>query len=95
MADYVVSCSSSADLTDEYTKERGIVYVSHTMSLNGTEYQDDMWQSMNPEEMYQRMIDGEESKTSQVSVAAYVDHFTKYLEQGKDILHFHQVFPGL
>ncbi len=87
MADYVVSCSSSADLTDEYTKERGIVYVSHTMSLNGTEYLDDMWQSMKPEEMYQRMIDGEESKTSQVSVAAYVDHFTKYLEQGKDILH--------
>ena len=52
MADFVLSCSSSADLSDVYMKQRDIVYVSHTISLNDVDYKDDMWQSMRPEEMY-------------------------------------------
>ncbi|MCR5291334.1 MAG: DegV family EDD domain-containing protein, partial [Eubacterium sp.] len=88
MADFVLSCSSSADLSDVYMKQRDIVYVSHTISLNDVDYKDDMWQSMRPEEMYERMLAGEVSKTSQISVGEYIDHFTKILEEGKDIIHF-------
>ena len=88
MADFVLSCSSSADLSDVYMKQRDIVYVSHTISLNDVDYKDDMWQSMRPEEMYERMLAGEVSKTSQISVGEYIDHFTKILEEGKDLIHF-------
>ena len=88
MADFVLSCSSSADLSDVYMKQRDIVYVSHTISLNDVDYKDDMWQSMRPEEMYERMLAGEVSKTSQISVGEYIDHFTKILEDGKDLIHF-------
>ena len=42
---------------------------------------------MKPEEMYARMLDGEDSKTSQVSVGEYVDYFEAMLKEGKDILH--------
>ena len=33
------------------------------------------------------LADGAETKTAQVNVAEYMDHFRPYLEEGKDILH--------
>ncbi len=87
MADYIISCCSSADLSDEYTKERNIEYICFNMSIGDDQYKDDMWQTMKPEDMYARMIAGEDSKTSQISVGDYVDYFRPFLEQGKDVIH--------
>jgi DegV family protein with EDD domain len=33
------------------------------------------------------MVDGAETKTSQVTIAEYTEHFERLLQQGKDILH--------
>ncbi len=87
MSDYVVSCCSTADLTPEWMEKRALEYICFTFSLNGTEYKDDLWTSMKPEEMYRRMLAGEESKTSQISLGTYEAHFRKFLSQGKDVLH--------
>lgn len=87
MADYVLSCCSTADLSDEYFKKRNIPYVCFHFELGGIDYLDDCGKSVTPEEMFKRMDAGEDTKTSQVSVGEYSAHFEQFLKEGKDILH--------
>ena len=87
MADYVLSCCSTADLSDEYFKKRNIHYVCFHFELGGIDYLDDCGKSVTPEEMFERMDAGEDTKTSQVSVGEYSAHFEQFLKEGKDILH--------
>lgn len=87
MAEYCISCCSTADLTKEYFDKRGIRYVCFHYELGGTDYLDDLGQTMPPAELYRRMLAGEDVKTSQVSIGEYTDFFRKIFDEGKDILH--------
>ena len=87
MAEYCISCCSTADLTKEYFDKRGIHYVCFHYELGGTDYLDDLGQMMPPAELYRRMLAGEDVKTSQVSIGEYADFFRKIFDEGKDILH--------
>ena len=87
MADYCLSCCSPVDLTKELLAERNIEWISFHYELDGVQYVDDFWTTMTPSEMYGRMIGGASSKTSQVGVGEYVQHFRRMLSQGKDVLH--------
>lgn len=84
---YCISCCSTADLTKEYFESRGIQYVCFHFELGGRDYLDDMGQSVSPERLFNEMAAGADTKTSQVGVGEYVEHFTKMLEEGNDILH--------
>ena len=77
MAEYCISCCSTADLTKEYFDKRGIRYVCFHYELGGTDYLDDLGQTMPPAELYRRMLAGEDVKTSQVSIGEYADFFRK------------------
>lgn len=85
--DYILSCGSTADLTNQQMEARSIHYVSFHFLLDGQDYADDMGQSISTEELYQRMVAGAETKTSQVPIEEYTQHFEKFLQAGKDILH--------
>ena len=87
MADYIVSCCSSADISPEWMKKRDLKYICHSFFLNDKEYKDDLWTSMKPEEMYRRMLDGEVSRTSQISLNDYMALFRTACKLGKDVLH--------
>lgn len=87
MSDYVLSCCSSADLSKDHFESIGVVYVCPHYFLGGREYPDDLGQSVSFPDFYKAMADGAETRTSQCSITQYLDHFTPFLEQGKDILH--------
>ncbi|WP_073048957.1 DegV family protein [Dethiosulfatibacter aminovorans] len=87
MGDYILSCCSTADLTKEHFEKREIKYVCFHFELDGTEYFDDLGESVSADELYTAMAGGAETKTSQVSVGEYIEHFSKYLKEGKDIIH--------
>ena len=87
MSNYCLSCCSTADLTKQQFEERDIRYVSFHFELGGKEYLDDMGQSVSPERLFTEMAAGAETRTSQVSIGDYMEHFTKMLEEGKDVLH--------
>ena len=87
MKDYIISCCSTADLTEEHFKDRDIECVFFHYELDGKEYLDDLGKSMSLDDFYQAMIDGAETKTSQVNAEEYEAHFRKFLEQGLDVLH--------
>ena len=84
---YILSCCSTADLSKEHFEKIHVNYVCFHYALDGVEYPDDLGQSIPFEDFYDRMAKGADTKTSQVSVAEYVDAFTPFLEQGQDIVH--------
>lgn len=87
MADYVLSCCSTADLTAEHFSKRNINYVCFHFMLDGKQYSDDLGKTIPFDEFYKSMANGAETSTSQVNVDEYIEYFTPFLEQGKDILH--------
>lgn len=87
MSDYILSCCSTADLSKEHFDSRGIHYVCFHYMLNDVSYPDDLGQSIAFEDFYRMMTEGADTKTSQVNVAEFIDYFTPFLKEGKDILH--------
>ncbi len=87
MADFILSCCSTADLSSDHFKERNINYICFHFMLDGKPYADDLGQSVPFDKFYEAMANGAETSTSQVNVDEYTEYFKKFLDEGKDILH--------
>lgn len=55
--------------------------------MDGIEYEDDLGRSMPFDEFYAAMVNGADTKTSQISVGEYTAYFEKFLSKGQDVLH--------
>lgn len=87
MEDYIISCCSTADLSEEHFKTRNINYICFHFELDGKQYADDLGKSVSFEAFYKAMQDGAETKTSQVNAEEFEEYFEKFLKEGKDVLH--------
>lgn len=87
MSDFILSCSSTVDLTNEYMESRDIRYICFTYALDGVEYPHDFGKTMPVSEFYEKMKNGAEPTTSQVNVSRYTEYFEKLAQEGKPILH--------
>ena len=87
MSEYILSCCSTADLSKEHFERRDIKYICFHFAIDGQEYIDDLGQTISYEDFYARMDKGAETRTSQINISEYVDYFTPFLEQGKDVVH--------
>ncbi len=88
MADYILSCCSTADLTKEHFQKRDIRYVCFHFIMNGKDYPDDLGESYPFDRFYADIAAGGVAKTSQVNISEYVDYFEPVLrDEGKDIVH--------
>ena len=87
MNEYVISCCSTADLTEEHFNKRNIEYICFHFEIDGKEYVDDLGKSISFDEFYKSMENGADTKTSQVNAQEFEEYFEKFLREGKDILH--------
>lgn len=87
MADYVISCCSTADLTKEHFQRRDIKYVCFHFEIDGETYSDDLGESIAFDQFYEKMKAGSITKTSQVNIEEYTEYFETFLKEGKDVLH--------
>lgn len=87
MGDYILSCCSTADVTEEHFSKRNIYYICFHFMLDDVTYPDDLGRSISFEDFYNKMSEGAMTKTSQVNADEFVDYFRPFLEDGKDILH--------
>ena len=87
MANYVLSCCSTADLSKEHFEARDIHYICFHYQLDGVDYPDDLGQSMPFDQFYQAMANGAETRTSQVNAEEFEAYFASFLEKGLDVLH--------
>ena len=87
MADYVLSCCSTADLSEEHFTDRNISYICFHFELDGKQYPDDLGKSIPFDKFYTAMANGADTKTSQINANEFETYFEPFLQQGKDILH--------
>lgn len=64
MNEYVISCCSTADLTEEHFNKRNIEYICFHFEIDGKEYVDDLGKSISFDEFYKSMENGADTKTS-------------------------------
>ena len=69
MADYILSCCSTADLSKEHFESRNIEYICFHYTLDGKDYPDDLGQTIPFEDFYKAMDDGADTQTSQVNIS--------------------------
>ena len=87
MSNYILSCCSTADLTKEHFLSRNISYICFHFELDGKQYLDDLGESISFEAFYQAMVDGADTKTSQINADEFMTYFEPFLKEGKDIVH--------
>ena len=87
MGNYILSCCSTADLTEEHFLKRNISYICFHYELDGVQYMDDLGKSMPFDQFYAAMTNGADTKTSQINVDEFIEYFEPFLKEGKDILH--------
>ena len=84
---FVLSCCSTADLNKAHFEARDIHYICFHFSLNGKDYFDDLGESYPFDKFYRAMADGAETRTSQVNVSEFVEYFSRFCAEGRDVLH--------
>ena len=84
---FVLSCCSTADLDKAHFTAREISYICFHFALDGVEYRDDLGESYPFDKFYQAMADGAETRTSQVNVSEFVEYFSAFCAEGRDVLH--------
>ena len=87
MNEYILSCSSTADLSEEHFRSRSISYICFHYELDGVQHLDDLGKSMPFDQFYAAMVNGADTKTSQINVDEYINYFEPFLKDGRDILH--------
>lgn len=87
MSDYILSCCSTADLTEEHFLKRNISYICFHYELDGVQYMDDLGKTMPFDQFYAAMTNGADTKTSQINTDEFIAYFEPFLKEGKDILH--------
>lgn len=87
MENYILSCCSTMDLRKGWAEERGVNLIYAKFFLEEEEFPDDFYESISQDKLFERMLSGEKSQTTQVNTEEYIGSFRKYLEQGQDIFH--------
>ncbi|MBR2988726.1 MAG: DegV family protein, partial [Clostridia bacterium] len=85
--EFILSCCSPADLTNEHLSSLKIPYIPFHYMIGNQELIDDLGQTLPYDEFYQAMIDGADTKTMQVNIEEYTSYFNELLSQGLPILH--------
>lgn len=86
MRNFDLLVDSSCDLTLEVVNEFNIHIVPMTFTLGGTDYTEDYWKSISPDEFYTRIKNGEKSLTTQITRESFINLFTSHVEKGRDVL---------
>jgi len=87
MKPFVLSCCSTVDLSPEHVAARDISYICFHYYMDEVPYNDDLGQSMPFDVFYKKMVEGVETRTSQINMEEYAEYFEKFLAEGRDVLH--------
>ena len=67
MENYILSCCSTMDLRKGWAEERGVNLIYAKFFLEGEEFRDDFYESISQDKLFERMLSGEKSQTTQVN----------------------------
>jgi DegV family protein with EDD domain len=88
MADYVILTDSASDISDVQSREWGVPVISMSYLVNEKLYVNNPDHSEFPiPDFYKTLKEGAKVSTSAINLGDFVDFFTPFLEQGKDIFY--------
>lgn len=87
MKDYVITCCSTVDLTNEYLEKNNVKYLDFKYLLDGVEYSDDMEKTVKATEFFKKISEGAITTTSQNNCERYIKFWEPFIKSGKDIIH--------
>lgn len=87
MEQFVLTCTSTADMSTEYFETRNIPYTCFHYSMDSEVYPDDLGKTMPFDEFYKRIEQGARPVTSQPNVEDFINLFEPFVKQGKNVLH--------
>lgn len=87
MADYKITCCSTADLTADHLKKIVAGCGKYHYIIDGKDFADDLFVSVTPEEFYGKIDGGAMPTTSQVTPEELCELFDPILASGYDLLH--------
>ncbi len=88
MKDFIVIADSTCDLGKDIREQYQIDYARMNIIVNNKEMVASLdWDNYTPKELYDWMRNGQRVYTTQVPHDEFVRIFTKYLDQGKDVLY--------
>lgn len=87
MDDYILSCCSTADMPEDFFKDRNLPCIFYHYNMDGKLYPDDFWHAMSNDEFYRKITAGSTPTTTMVNVDEFLRFFEPFLAAGKDILH--------
>ena len=64
MNEYILSCCSTADLSEEHFRSRAVSYICFHYELDGVQYMDDLGKTMSFDKFYSAMANGADTKTT-------------------------------
>ena len=86
MNKYVITASTTCDLSIAQLKKMGIEYACFNYYINDKKYVDDFYTTLSKEDFFNE-IKTKEVKTSQPEPESYVNMWEKLINEGNDILH--------
>lgn len=87
MAEYVLICGSTCDLSNEYLNAINVKYIKYKYYIDDVEYLDDFGKSLSSSSFYNMLEEGSHAKTTQVNEIEHVTCFEEYLKQGIDVFY--------
>ena len=91
MNPYVISCCSTADLSEEHFRNRNISYVCFHFELDGVEYPDDLGKSIPFDEFYRRAVEEYDVDYIKGQVGKVYPEDDHLVVQGVDLLANEQI----
>jgi len=88
MTNYTIFTDSTADLTDELVKKFNLEVIPMIFNVGSDSYKHyPDFRELDRKTFYQRVTNGEVSKTTAIAPHTYLEELTPFLEKGQDILY--------
>lgn len=87
MKDFIITCCSTVDLSNEFIAENNAEYISFSYNLDGVDYLDDMGKTISANDFFNKIKNGADARTSQVNSEQYIKFWERFIKEGKDVLH--------
>lgn len=88
MSDYIILTDSASDINDLQSKEWNTPVIPMTYLFNDKIYANNPDHSEMPvPDFYKALVDGAKVSTSAINIGDFVDFFTPFLQEGKDVLY--------
>ena len=88
MADFVIVTDATSDLTPALVEELGVIVLPMPFTVDGKDYFNyPDSREMDPHVFYDLLRAEKQSTTAQLTTAVFIDAFTPFLEEGKDVLY--------